>query len=112
MHHLPRERLFGGLRSLGVTLEESPKTERAVRAECAAMASYAYTEEPPLPIPITAFLGDRDFWIPPGGLPAWRRHTAATFVLHGCPGAHDLLDDDPPELLEVVRQALRQRPFR
>ncbi len=111
MHHLPRERLENGLRSLGVSVEESEATERALRAECAAMTSYTFVDEPLLNVPITAFLGERDFWIPPGGLPAWQRQTAATFALHVCPGAHDLFRDDPSKLLDVVRTTLRQKPF-
>jgi surfactin synthase thioesterase subunit len=110
MHQLPRERLLGGLRQLGVRLDETGTTERALRGECAAMASYVFVREAPLEIPITAFIGDRDSFVPTGGVQAWRAQTTATFAFHACRGTHDLPGEDS-SLRQVVREVLSKPPF-
>jgi epothilone polyketide synthase D len=112
MHHRPRERLLGVLRHLRVSLDESPLAEPALRAECAAMASYTFVEETPLDIPITAFIGERDSFVPDGGVRAWREQTTASFAFHTCPGGHDLPRAAPSSVLAVVREALSKKSLR
>ncbi len=113
MQYLPIERLIGGLHLQGLTLdEEAPPLERALRAECAAMASYAFAPEAPLSIPITAFIGERDSFVPRGGVSAWKEQTTASFSMQIGPGTHNLLRSEPSALLESVCGAFASAPFR
>jgi surfactin synthase thioesterase subunit/NAD(P)-dependent dehydrogenase (short-subunit alcohol dehydrogenase family)/acyl carrier protein len=111
MHHLSRERLFRGLRTLGFSLNENDANEQALRAECATMASYTHRDELPLSIPLDAFCGERDFICPAGSVRQWREQTTAAFAFHAWPGGHDLTGDDSSALLDVVREALGKPPF-
>ncbi len=111
MHHFPRARLIGGLQHLGVSVDESAPAEQALRAECASMASYVFANEAPLDIPITAFIGARDSFVPHGGVPAWREQTTASFALRACRGTHDLPSEDLP-LRDFVRETLSTPLFR
>jgi medium-chain acyl-[acyl-carrier-protein] hydrolase len=104
MQHLPRERLLGGLHDLGASADEG--AEAALRAECAAMQSYAYGDEAPFDFPLTAFLGERDCFIPPGAVRAWRAQTTARFDVRVQHGTHDLLREDPSPVLDAIRAAL------
>ena len=112
MHHLSRARLLRGLRQFGLTLDDSASAEPALRAEVGAMASYVFVDAPPLPIPITAFWGERDLISPPNGNVAWREQTAATFAFHVWPGNHDLVCDEVSVVLDVIRAELARPPFR
>jgi acyl transferase domain-containing protein/surfactin synthase thioesterase subunit/acyl carrier protein len=107
MQYLPSERLFAGLRIQGLALDESAPAERALRAECAAMTSYSFVDEPALSIPITAFLGERDSFIPPGGVSAWKTQTTASFAMHLDPGTHDLIRGERSTLLATMRAAMK-----
>jgi len=111
MHHLPRERLLRGLRTMGFSLNENEANEQALRAECAVMASYIYANELPLSIPLTAFWGERDSLCPRGSVPQWREQTTAAFAFHVWPGGHDVACDEASALLDVVREALGKPPF-
>lgn len=110
MHHLTHSRLLAGLRFLGILVNESEPSARALRADCAAMSSYLFTEEAPFGMPITTFLGERDSFASAGGVRAWREQTTASFELHMSDGAHDLISHDASALLSVVREALNKLP--
>lgn len=104
--HLTRERLLGMHRFHGIPLQESDEAELALRADCAALASYVFREGPLLDTPFTVFLGERDTFVPAGGVQAWDAQTSASFKLHACPCAHDLFDDKPADVLDFVRRTL------
>jgi acyl transferase domain-containing protein/surfactin synthase thioesterase subunit len=112
MHHMPRERLFHGLRTLGFSVDPSELTELALRAECATMASYTFEAEPRLDIPVTAFWGERDLISPAGSVRSWQQQTAAAFTFHVWPGSHNLVSDEVSVVLDVVRETLGKAPFR
>jgi acyl transferase domain-containing protein/surfactin synthase thioesterase subunit len=112
MHHLSRARLMRGLRQFGVTMDESASAELALRAEVGAMASYVFADAPRLPVPITAFWGRRDLISPPKSNMAWREQTDASFALHVWSGSHDLVCDEASAVLDVIRAALENPPFR
>jgi medium-chain acyl-[acyl-carrier-protein] hydrolase len=110
-HHLPRERLFRGIRTMGFSLDERASTELALRAESAAMASYQFVPEVPLGIPVTAFWGERDFISPPGSVRNWREQTSAPFTFHVWPGSHDLVGADVSKVLDLIRDTLDKAPY-
>jgi medium-chain acyl-[acyl-carrier-protein] hydrolase len=106
MHHMPSERLFHGLRTLGFSVDDRDSTERALRAECAAMASYVYVDEPPLEMPVTTFWGERDSISPPGSVKSWREQTRGPFTFRVWSGSHDLKSDGVSGLIDAVRDTL------
>jgi len=69
------------------------------RADFTWLDTYVYHDEPPLPIPVSAFAGDADESAPPQRMAGWRRHTTSDFALHAFSGAHFFLVD---RLAEVV----------
>lgn len=77
-----------------------------LRADLELAASYTYVPGPPLPFPVTAFAGDQDVSVPPRGLAAWRRHTAADCEVHRLRGGHFALADHTGLALGVVRRRL------
>ena len=77
------------------------------RADFAWLDGYQFREEPPLPVPVTAFAGTGDDSALPEVMDGWRRHTAAGFALHPLPGGHFFLDDHLALLGEVIRADLR-----
>jgi acyl transferase domain-containing protein/surfactin synthase thioesterase subunit len=114
VHQFPRERLLGRLRYMGIAPEHdgAGPADPALRWECAAAASYVFQDEAPLDVPLTALLGERDTFVPAGGVRAWRHQTTASFAFHLCPGGHDLIRDGAPAVLDVIRVALEDPPFR
>lgn len=65
----------------------------AFRADFAWLDTYVYRDEPPLPVPISAFAGTADESAPPQQMRHWHAHTSADFVLHTFAGAHFYLAD-------------------
>jgi acyl transferase domain-containing protein/surfactin synthase thioesterase subunit len=112
MHHQPRERLFQGLRTLGFTVDQGEATEPALRAECAAMASYVFAKEPRLDVPITTFWGERDYISPAVSVRGWKEQTSAAFTFTVWPGGHSVDDDDIAVVLGVVQEKLEEAASR
>ncbi len=54
--------------------------ERSVRADFRAAASYTYTSEPPLDVPITAWRGSRDTHVLAAAVKSWGELTTSDFV--------------------------------
>lgn len=77
-----------------------------LRADMTLADSYAYADEPPLSIPITALMGVDDTKAPRDDVEAWARHTAGPFALHAFPGDHFYLFPQREPLLRVLSQAL------
>jgi acyl transferase domain-containing protein/surfactin synthase thioesterase subunit len=101
---LPTASLCDGLRQLGYQV--APKlSERALRAACAALASYAHEPEPALlSLPITAFEGG---WaMPPMGLQAWESVTSRGFIRRAIAGARGLELDSWRDLADAIRVSL------
>jgi surfactin synthase thioesterase subunit len=81
--------------------------EPALRADYELLAGYRYADEPPLAVPVTVLVGDRDPVLLPADVQAWRRHTDAAFEVRTVPGGHWLLDGDLSVLAEALRTAGR-----
>ncbi len=59
-----------------------------LRADVGIAETYAYTDEPPLPVPIAAFGGVMDAEVSRDDMAAWRAQTAANFSVRMLPGDH------------------------
>jgi medium-chain acyl-[acyl-carrier-protein] hydrolase len=78
----------------------------ALRADLALRDGYEKREEPPLPIPITAFGGDRDAGVSVAELASWRDETTATFDLKIMSGGHFFIKEARREFLAAFSQQL------
>jgi medium-chain acyl-[acyl-carrier-protein] hydrolase len=74
-----------------------------VRADYELVETYRYTEEPPLPCPITTLAGLADPETVQERLELWERHTAAGFSLSLFPGDHFFLHGHPEVLPTLLR---------
>jgi surfactin synthase thioesterase subunit len=59
-----------------------------LRADCEILDSYAYADEPPLSVPISALAGADDRRVGAEELAGWGRHTSVAFRARVLPGAH------------------------
>ena len=78
------------------------------RADFEWLDAYVYREEPPLPVPMTAFAGDRDTAATPDQAAGWRRHTTAGFELRVVSGGHFFPHDRLGEVAGLILAALRE----
>jgi medium-chain acyl-[acyl-carrier-protein] hydrolase len=115
IHALPDPEFVEGLRRLGGTPEEvlaHPELMALVspmlRADFAISETYAYRDEPPFAIPMTAFGGARDEDVSPEGLQAWREQTTGAFGAHMFPGGHFFIHDDREQVLAELSAELRR----
>ncbi len=74
----------------------------AVRADFEVFETYAYTPEPPLACPITAFGGERDPLTTRAGLEAWAAHTAGRTDVHWLAGDHFFPRTSEAEVLAAI----------
>lgn len=77
-----------------------------VRADFEAVQTYAYTREPPLECPITAFGGRQDEEISFEDIQAWREQTSNGFSLHMFDGDHFFLHTMQSPLLQILSREL------
>jgi medium-chain acyl-[acyl-carrier-protein] hydrolase len=77
-----------------------------MRADMAVLESYAYSEEPPLPVPITVFCGEGDKEIAVAALDAWGRHTSAAFDVRTFSGGHFYLNAHRQALTRAITDIL------
>jgi medium-chain acyl-[acyl-carrier-protein] hydrolase len=78
-----------------------------LRADLALAQAYAYREDVPLSMPISAYGGIDDEDVPVVKLQAWRRHTTSTFRHQIFPGGHFYLHDHRAAVLAELSHALR-----
>lgn len=78
----------------------------AVRLDLGWLDDYVYQEQPPLPVPITAFAGESDQLLTPTLISEWGRHTSAGFALRTQPGGHFYINDRLPAVAAVIRADL------
>jgi surfactin synthase thioesterase subunit len=69
--------------------------EAVVRGDLALIAGYRHAERPPLRVPITVLVGDRDDWISPDQLSAWARYTTQAVEVKQLPTGHWFMEEDP-----------------
>jgi surfactin synthase thioesterase subunit len=65
-----------------------------LRADIEMHERYVHRTEPPLPCPITGFVGREDATVAPAQLDAWAAHTSAGFAGHVVPGGHFFVTAD------------------
>ncbi|MEU8196215.1 alpha/beta fold hydrolase [Microbispora amethystogenes] len=78
-----------------------------IRADFTVVETYRYRAEPPLACPIVAFAGAEDQEVPPSRMDAWEEQTAMRFAKEIVPGGHFFLRESWPQLVEMIRGALR-----
>lgn len=76
------------------------------RADFGWLDAYKPDDEPPLPVPVTAFAGTGDTSAPPEDVELWRTQTTAAFGLHVLPGGHFFPDEDLAAVAGPIRAAL------
>ncbi|MBV7699711.1 thioesterase II family protein [Streptomyces sp. TRM70350] len=84
----------------------------ALRADYAALGSYAWTPGPPLTVPVTVLIGDSDPVVAVAHAEAWRHLTTAPTRTHVFTGGHFFLDEHLPEVAGAVVAALSSRTAR
>jgi medium-chain acyl-[acyl-carrier-protein] hydrolase len=113
IHTLPNSEFLEELRRLNGTPEAVLQNEElmqlllpTLRADFAVLETYAYTPEPPLGCPITAFGGLQDQEVCCELLEAWREQTHAAFSRQMFPGDHFFLHTAQSLLLQSLNQVL------
>jgi medium-chain acyl-[acyl-carrier-protein] hydrolase len=115
MYDLPEPELIAELKRLNGTpreVFENPDLLKMVlpliRADFAVCQTYRYADEPPLPLPLTAFGSLLDAESTHDDISQWRRHTSSTFSQWMLPGDHFFIHTCLPQLLTIVAQELSQ----
>ncbi len=98
VHQASDADVVGELRTLGGTPRELLEDEElmslmlpTIRADFAALETYRYRPEPPLPVPLTVLGGADDALVPPTDLAGWRRQTDVDAGVRLLPGGHFFL---------------------
>lgn len=78
----------------------------AVRADMAAVETYAYEAEAPFDLPLFAFGGDEDRMVGRHELQHWSAQTTGPFRLRMMPGAHLFTQEKRDDLIADVAGAL------
>jgi medium-chain acyl-[acyl-carrier-protein] hydrolase len=111
LHAAPDAEFLAGLAAWYPT--EDP-AERALlgellpvlRADFELCERYAYTTEPPLELPISAFGGLSDPEVPRAAIAAWQSQTTGPFQARMVPGDHLFYRGAAPRLLRVIDKEL------
>lgn len=113
IHSLPDACFWERVRELDglpTALESEPELKRLVlptlRADFALCENYAYSDGPPLPVPIRAYGGIADSTVKRPEILAWRDHTTSTFRDSQFPGNHFFLQSEPHLLLTTMAREL------
>jgi surfactin synthase thioesterase subunit len=108
-----RDTVLGELRTLGGTdprfLNDPELLDTILPAavnDYRAIQAYRWADGPPLPIPVTALIGDADPQSTAAEAGAWGRHTTEPLDLRVFPGGHFYLDAHLPEVADVINGAL------
>lgn len=78
----------------------------ALRADYRAIDSYSWKAGPPLDVPISVLIGDRDPLISVESTVGWRDRTTAGTTTHVFAGGHFYLDERLPEVVEAILDGL------
>ncbi|MFC7310793.1 thioesterase II family protein [Streptomyces monticola] len=73
-----------------------------LRADYRALGSYTWRGGPPLDVPVTTLVGDRDPVVTVQEAVEWQEHTRADFALEVFPGGHFYLDEQLPGVATVI----------
>jgi medium-chain acyl-[acyl-carrier-protein] hydrolase len=114
LHHLPEPEFREMLRRFNGTPEEVLQNEEIMqlitpmlRADFSLGETYQYTPEPPLPLPIAAYGGEKDMEVPTWAIHAWREQAAGEFRDMIFPGGHFFINENREQLLAELTRDLR-----
>jgi medium-chain acyl-[acyl-carrier-protein] hydrolase len=114
IHALPHAEFLDTLRRFKGTPDEILQNEEimqlispTLRADFSLGETYAYREEPPLDIPISAYGGRTDDEVEEEQVAAWRAQTTGAFRLMMFPGDHFFLNGDQKAVLDELSRELR-----
>ncbi|HEX6290381.1 MAG TPA: thioesterase domain-containing protein [Herpetosiphonaceae bacterium] len=115
IYHLPDAEFIEELRTLNGTPDAVLQNDELMRlmlpllrADFELCNTYTFTEDAPLPCPITAYGGLQDDEVSRDQLAAWREHTSAHFTMRMFPGDHFYLHGSRALLLQTLAQDLVQ----
>lgn len=113
IHHLPDDEFLAQIRRLGGVPDEIAREPAimgfflpVLRADFTVAETATYTDEAPLPCPITAVGGVTDPRATPADLDGWRVHTGAAFTRELFPGGHFFLQTERAALLSWLSAQL------
>lgn len=111
-HLLSRDEFIAMLRSLGGSPKEvldntdmMSLLEPILRADYKAYETYQFKHMQAFPVPITAWMGDRETTTYEDAM-AWQRETSSTFSLKEFSGDHFFIFDNLPEICRIISQIL------
>ncbi|MER5868046.1 alpha/beta fold hydrolase [Kitasatospora sp. NPDC002040] len=81
----------------------------ALRGDYRLLSMYQHQPGPPLSCPLVALVGDSDPCVPVEGVRTWERETLGPSELHVLPGSHFYLDDQLPQVVEIISASLLGR---
>lgn len=113
IHHLPQSEFLAALAKLDGTPAEVLEHQELmdillpiIRADFTSLETWTYQESAPLSIPVSAFGGLNDEWVPLEGLDAWSVCTTGKFKRHVFPGGHFFLHRQQAAMLSIIVRAL------
>lgn len=109
LHHLPEAEFIEELKRFSGTPEIVLQNKELMeiyipilRADLAIEETYAFKEEDPLDVPLTAFCGSTDKEAPCPVMAEWKKHTSGAFSLHEIKGGHFFIKSEMPLFLTSV----------
>lgn len=78
-----------------------------LRADVLLAESYAYTPEPPLPVPVSSFGAEEDPQVSLEEATSWKEQTLVEFRFRQVPGGHFFLSSERTRLQQAVVEDLR-----
>jgi medium-chain acyl-[acyl-carrier-protein] hydrolase len=84
--------------------------EPTLRADLKLIETRQYSEQAPLPVPITAFGGAHDQGASPDMLQAWQEHSSSGFWMRLFPGGHFYHNEHKQLLLKQISELLYINP--
>ncbi|MFF4097749.1 thioesterase II family protein [Streptomyces sp. NPDC001834] len=113
LHDADPARILNELRLLGGSAAElltSPEVMEyalpALRADYRLLHAYAYQSAQPLQCPVIGLAGADDPRVPGDGVRAWARETRGPFAHHVLPGGHFYIENELPQVTEIITDAL------
>jgi medium-chain acyl-[acyl-carrier-protein] hydrolase len=114
IHGLPHDEFITALRRYAGTPEEILQNAEIMelimpllRADFSLGETYAYTPEPPLELPVSAYGGVRDDEVPAWQIEAWKEQTSSRFHSRMFPGDHFFINGNRAEVLQELSRELR-----
>lgn len=108
IHIISKEKLLDGIRIMEVKIDDD-LPESVLMADASTLATYMYTSEAPLDMPITAIIGKNDRFVPHGALRGWKGATTGSFDLHIIDADHNIIVETNKEVIERVQEVCRKQ---